>query len=364
MTKPSILVLGGLGMIGRNFVKYCVDQELCSYIRVADKSLPEISYLNDDFKAAFASEIVEFVQADLTRDFHIEKAFKNGPFDYVFNLAGETKCSQLEDVYAAKCRDLSIKCAEKAKEMQAKMFVEVSTAYVYKSQTKRPADEQADLEPWTLQAKYKLQAEEALRAMSDLNVVFVRPATVYGPGDVMGLMPRIVCAATYVQLEEKMKLLWDEELRVNTVHVLDVAKALWLVATQAQSGEVYNLADSNDTNQGKLNILLGQLFNIETGFIGKLISNLARLRLGDAVNDVNDKHMKPWSDLCSTYGVTNTPLTPYLDKELLAHHQLYINGSKIQSLGFEYSYPEPTLEELQSIVQGAIAQKIFPPVLV
>lgn len=43
--KPRILVLGGVGMIGRNFVKYCIDRNICSYIRVADKTMPEIAYL-------------------------------------------------------------------------------------------------------------------------------------------------------------------------------------------------------------------------------------------------------------------------------------------------------------------------------
>ncbi|RHY56939.1 hypothetical protein DYB30_013388 [Aphanomyces astaci] len=103
---PRILVLGGVGMIGRNFVKYCVDNDLCSYIRVADKSMPEISYFSERHKAAFASDIVEYVQADLTRDAHVDRAFKadTGPYDYVFNLAGETKCGQAESVYSSKVR--------------------------------------------------------------------------------------------------------------------------------------------------------------------------------------------------------------------------------------------------------------------
>jgi nucleoside-diphosphate-sugar epimerase len=47
-TKPRVLVLGGVGMIGRNFVKYLIDHDLCSYIRVADKSMPEIAYFRLD----------------------------------------------------------------------------------------------------------------------------------------------------------------------------------------------------------------------------------------------------------------------------------------------------------------------------
>jgi nucleoside-diphosphate-sugar epimerase len=42
--KPRVLVLGGAGMIGRNFVKFCIDRDLCAGIRVADKTMPEISY--------------------------------------------------------------------------------------------------------------------------------------------------------------------------------------------------------------------------------------------------------------------------------------------------------------------------------
>lgn len=42
--KPRVLVLGGVGMIGRNFVQFCVDRDLCAGIRVADKTMPEISY--------------------------------------------------------------------------------------------------------------------------------------------------------------------------------------------------------------------------------------------------------------------------------------------------------------------------------
>lgn len=103
-TKPRILVLGGAGMIGRNFVKFCVDHDLASSIRVADKTMPEIAYFGQSHKDAFADARVTFVQADLTRDAHIERAFnlELGPYDYVYNLAGETKCGLAEAVYASK----------------------------------------------------------------------------------------------------------------------------------------------------------------------------------------------------------------------------------------------------------------------
>ncbi|TMW66198.1 hypothetical protein Poli38472_003963 [Pythium oligandrum] len=369
MSKPRILVLGGAGMIGRNFVQYCVENDLCSYIRVADKTMPEIAYFNPTHKSAFQDERVKFVQADLTRDAHLERAFhpESGPYDFVYNLAGETKCGLSEAVYASKCRDLSIKCAkyaaERAVDLGIRRYVEVSTSFVYKSQSKQPANETAELSPWTVQAKFKLEAEEAIRSLRELDTVIVRPATVYGSADFMGLMPRVVCAAAYVKLEEKMKLLWDAEMRVNTVHVNDVSRALWHLSVNGKRGEVYNLADKNDTNQGKINEILEGLFNIKTGFIGKLVSNLARVRLADVVDEANDKHMEPWSELCQEHTINNTPLSPYIDKELLQHNHLYVDGSKIEGTGFTYQYPMLQASELRKVVEEFITQGVFPPVL-
>jgi hypothetical protein len=63
-----------------------------------------------EHKAAFADPRVSFVQADLTRDAHVDRAFNPafGPYDYVFNLAGETKCGLAESVYASKVSRLGV----------------------------------------------------------------------------------------------------------------------------------------------------------------------------------------------------------------------------------------------------------------
>ena len=69
--------------------------------------------------------------------------------------------------------------AKKAQEVGVRRYIEVSTAFVYKSQVKNPANEDADLHPWTLQAKYRLEAEEEIRNLPDLEAVFLRLATVW-----------------------------------------------------------------------------------------------------------------------------------------------------------------------------------------
>ena len=111
----------------------------------------------------------------------------------------------------------------------------------------------AKLKPWTKQAaKYKLRAEAILRDVPGLNLVVLRAATIYGPGDVYGLSPRVICAAVYKHLNEKMKFAWDSKLRYNTVHVRDVATACWHCALIESPQPVYNLADGSDSSQGSI----------------------------------------------------------------------------------------------------------------
>jgi len=277
MSKPNVLVLGGVGFIGRNLVKYIVDNNLAAKIRVVDKVLPAIAFLGAEHQEAFNNPIVEFMQGNLTSADSVAKIFTipGGKFNYVFNLAAETKYGQTDAVYAEKVHDLSIKVGTEAAKQGVDRFIETSTAQVYEA-GKKGSKEGDKTEPWTGIAKFELKAEEDLRKIANLNLIIVRPAYVYGPGDITGMSPRIICGAVYKFLGEKMKFLWDEKLKINTVHVRDVSKALWHLTQKGQLGAVYNLADKGDTDQGSFNEILGKIFGIETGFLGNIISTWPR----------------------------------------------------------------------------------------
>jgi len=176
------------------------------------------------------------------------------------------------------------------------------------------------------------------------------------------LAPRIIIGAVYKQLGEEMSFLWSKDLKINTVHVRDVVRALWLIAEKGKKGEIYNLADTGDTNQETVAGLLRDIFSIKTGYQGSVISNFAMLNLDSVTEDINDKHLQPWSELCKSKGITNTPLTPYLDKELLYNNSLSIDGSKItKAIGFTYEVPEMKKEHLIEIIKDFIEVKAFPP---
>lgn len=359
MTKPRVLVLGGTGYIGRNLVQHLIENDLTSKVRVADKVLPALAGLSEAQKAAFAK--VDFKQRNLSRQNTIAAVFDDeAPFDYVFNLAGETKYSQAEAVYQENIIDVSVTCAKEAASRGVKAFVEVSTAQVYDSGNK-PRKEEAKIKPWTGIAKAKAKAEEELKKINGLNLIIVRPALVYGNGDYTGLTPRLIIAAVYKAENQKMEFLWDKDLKLNTVHVHDVVAALWFLSQNAKHGSVYNLADQSDSSQGSVCGLLEGLFGIKTGFLGTMASKMATsVAMKTVAEAANDKHLKPWSDLCKKHNITTTPLNPYLDEELLYDNPLAVDGNAITALGFKYKYPQITADLLKENVEYHIKNNAFP----
>lgn len=362
MSKPRVLVLGGVGFIGRNVVAHLVANDIASAIRVADKVLPATAFLGSPHKEAFENtELVEFKQCNLNSTAGVDKAFAldEGVFDWVINCAAETKYGQTDEVYKEKVLDLSVKVATKAAELGVPKFIELSTAQVY-SHGKKASAEGANIKPWTGQANFKYQAEEALRGINGLNLIVLRPAIVYGPGDTSGISPRLITGAVYKHLGEKMKLLWSGDLRINTVHVDDVCRAIVHVAQNADAGAIFNLADKTDLSQEKLNKFIEAIFHIKTGFLGGVISNLAKVNLKAATEQVNEKHLKPWADICKADGIMNTPLTPYIDTELLYNHALSVDGSAIEGTGFSYNHEAMTEELLRDQIGYFVSQNLFP----
>eukprot|EP01103_Thecamoeba_quadrilineata_P015166 TRINITY_DN4709_c0_g1_i2.p1 TRINITY_DN4709_c0_g1~~TRINITY_DN4709_c0_g1_i2.p1 ORF type:complete len:380 (+),score=59.09 TRINITY_DN4709_c0_g1_i2:40-1140(+) len=363
--KPRVLILGGAGFIGRNLVTYIVKNNLASFIRVADKALIEGALLGAPHKDAFSNPIVDYLQVNLVNPVGIEKAFTHpgGGFNLVFNFAAETRYSQSDEVYIQKILNIAVNCATEAVKHKITKFIQMSTAQIYQPE-KDFSKENGKLDPWTNPAKFQLQTEEALKKIPNLPLVIVRPAIVYGPGDITGLCPRLVCGALYKSLNKKMKVLWTSDMKCHTVHVNDVAKGLWHVATSPACaiGSVWNMADKNDTDQGKINKQIEALFGIKTGFISAVKCKFAKLNLPMVVEEINRRHLKPWSELLKSSGIENTPLTPYVEEELISKKHLAVDGSAIEGTGFKYDVPNLTTDNLREVVDYFARQNLFPKI--
>ncbi len=45
-----------------------------------------------------------------------------------------------------------------------------------------------------------------------------------------------------------LQLLWTKDLRMSTVHVSDMCKALWHLRDSGNNGEIYNIVDDSSSS--------------------------------------------------------------------------------------------------------------------
>jgi nucleoside-diphosphate-sugar epimerase len=326
----SFLILGGTGFIGRNLTLSLQQAYPSAFIQVVDKKHPMVAHMSEPFEAAFASSSVKFVQCDLSRPASMGKAFSSPDsetphWDLVVNLASETSPGANEKTYQQRCVETAIHCASKAASLPSPptLYVDMSTALIYQSNFKTPSDENSVQAPWSDEARWKKTAEEAVTALSleNLKRVVFRPSRVYGPGDTASLMPRAVCAATYVGTKEAMKFLWDGKLKLSkrprlprptpaiyltssadTVHVSDVCSAIRYAFEHPDSfaGKVYNLSDAGDTDNELANGLLGEIFGISVGFVVRASAkrHLRRKRVTGVLEGARAKRARRRSERC------------------------------------------------------------------
>ncbi|KDR19426.1 uncharacterized protein LOC110829943 [Zootermopsis nevadensis] len=366
MAKPSVVILGGCGFIGRNLVQYLIENDLVSAVRVVDKVPPQTAWLNDKHQQLFNIPKVQFKSANLINPASCQYALsvEEGGWDYVINCACETKVGQTDPVYREGILKLSLNCAAEAAKLNVKRFVEVSTGHMCSS-NKVPHKEDGKVEPWTYIAKFKRQVEEELHNIPGLRFTVVRPAIVYGIGDRHGLAPRLVIGAVYKHLGEMMKLLWGKDLKMNTIHVTDLCRAIWHLAIRDDTlSQIYNVVDKGDTTQGMISNLVSEIFNINHDYWGSVSLSLCKLDMASLVDEVNDKHLGPWAEACNQSGVENTPLTPYIDQELLYNKHLYLDPSKLESTGFSWLVPQITRNKLQEIIDDYAEMNLFPRSLI
>ncbi|KAL8766003.1 MAG: hypothetical protein Q9209_007092 [Squamulea sp. 1 TL-2023] len=350
--RPAVLIIGGLGYIGRFLALHLHKNNLACSIRLVDKVLPQLARLAPEFSDACSSS--NFLQADASREQSLAKIFTPPPscprkeYTYVFNCGGETRYSQEDAVYKARSVELTVNLARECARRKTPALVEFSTGQIYKSPNSSTikaggCKEDATTKPWTKLAKHKLSAEEELeklRKTEQLRYVVLRLGHVYGPYD-MGYLARGLCLAkVYERKKEEMKWLWTKDLRVNTVHVEDVCAAAffaakWCASTSADQEpagldkRAFNIVDQGDTSQGTLASIFSQIFDLKTGFQGSLISSFARFNMESVVDDVNEEILGPWAEILKENGIADSgPLSPFMEKELLRDCDLCLDPGK------------------------------------
>ena len=253
----KLIVTGGAGFIGSNFVRYALEQAGVERLVVLDKLTYAGSLLN--LVEPLADPRVRFVQADISDAAAVEALFDQEQPTAVVNFAAETHVDRSIDgpaafiqtnlmgvftLLEASRRRLKALGADKG----AFRFLQVSTDEVYgtlgDSGFFREDTPYAPNSPYSAS---KAGADHLVRAYVHtygLNAVLTNCSYNYGPWQFPEkLIPLMVLNA----LEAKALPVYGDGANIRDwLHVRDHCSGIWLALTKGAPGEKYNIGGRNE----------------------------------------------------------------------------------------------------------------------
>jgi dTDP-glucose 4,6-dehydratase len=257
----TMLVTGGCGFIGSNFIRYMVANYDFKVINV-DK----LTYAGNLENVADISENsnYEFVKGDIADTSLIESLASRG-IDVIVNFAAESHVDRsIEDsrIFIESNVLGTQVLLEAARKYGVSRFVQISTDEVYGSLG--PQGSFTETSPLTPNSPYsasKAAADLLARAYHKtygMDTVITRCSNNYGPYQFPEkLIPLMISNA----LEEKPLPVYGDGMNVRDwIYVEDHCRAIDVIIQRARSGEVYNIGANNELpNIGIVKMILKRL---------------------------------------------------------------------------------------------------------
>ncbi|KIL43154.1 dTDP-glucose 4,6-dehydratase [Jeotgalibacillus campisalis] len=251
MSKIKVLVTGGAGFIGGNFVKYMVDK----YPDYEIYNLDELTYAGDLLKHQDIEPRCNyhFIKADITDRETIQPLFEKEKFDYVIHFAAEShvdrSISEPEIFIRTNVLGTQV-LLDAAKAIDVTKFVHVSTDEVYGELDFDPSTfftEETPLQPNSPYSASKASSDFLVRAYHEtygLPINITRCSNNYGPYHFPEKL--IPLTISRVLNDEKVPIYGDGKNIRDWLHVVDHCSAIDLVLHKGPSGEIYNVGGHNE----------------------------------------------------------------------------------------------------------------------
>jgi len=258
----KILVTGGAGFIGSNFITHMMNK----YPEYHIINLDALTYAgNLENLAAFQENPrYSFVKGDITDPEIVDEVFSSG-IDYVVNFAAESHVDRSirDPQIFVKTNVLGTQVLlEAAKSYKIKKFVQISTDEVYGSLGEIGLfTEETPLSPNSPYSASKAGGDMLVKAYHEtygLNVNITRCSNNYGPYQYPEkLIPLMIVNA----LNDKPLPIYGDGLNIRDwLYVEDHCSAIDLVLHKGEAGEVYNIGGNNErTNIEIVKTILGEL---------------------------------------------------------------------------------------------------------
>lgn len=246
-----ILVTGGAGFIGGNFVQYMVE----NYPNYDIYNLDLLTYAGDLTKhhEIESKENYHFVKADIADRETIMSLFEKEKFDYVVHFAAESHVDRsiTDPGVFVQTNVLGTQVLlDAAKAVNVTKFVHVSTDEVYGDLDFNPTTfftEETPLQPNSPYSASKASSDLLVRAYHEtygLPVNITRCSNNYGPYHFPEKL--IPLTISRVLNDQKVPVYGDGKNIRDWLHVIDHCSAIDLVMHEGLTGEVYNVGGHNE----------------------------------------------------------------------------------------------------------------------
>ena len=251
MTRKKILVTGGAGFIGGNFVQYMVNK----YPEYAIYNIDVLTYAGDltKHRDIEKNENYHFVKEDIIDRDVIMPLFKKEKFDYVVHFAAESHVDRsiADPAVFVSTNVLGTQVLlDAARQVGVTKFVHVSTDEVYGELDFDPKTfftEETPLQPNSPYSASKASSDFLVQAYHHtygVPINITRCSNNYGPYH----FPEKLIPLTISRVldEEKVPIYGDGQNIRDWLHVFDHCVAIDLVLHEGVNGEVYNVGGHNE----------------------------------------------------------------------------------------------------------------------
>jgi dTDP-glucose 4,6-dehydratase len=245
----NILVTGGAGFIGSNFINYYLKENKDSRIINIDK----LTYAGnlENLKSSEQNKNYTFLKGDICNNELVSYVFQKYKISHVINFAAESHVDRSilgsEVFYRSNVLGTNV-LLETSRKFGIEKFVQVSTDEVYGSLGKDGLfTEETPLHPNSPYASSKAAAD--MMALSfyhtfGLPVVVTRCSNNYGPYQ---FPEKLIPLMIINSLKDKKLPVYGDGLNVRDwIYVLDHSEAIQLVTEKGRIGEVYNVGSSSE----------------------------------------------------------------------------------------------------------------------
>ena len=264
----KLLITGGAGFMGSNFVKYI----LRNHPNWQVVNLDKLTYAGnlDNLKEIEKSSNYKFLKGDIASPPDVEKAIGRG-VDCIINYAAETHVDRsiIEPSAFIKTDILgTYTLLEAAKKHNVAQYIQISTDEVFGSISKGAFSENSPFKPSSPYAASKAGADHLCRAYFktyNLPVIVTHSCNVFGPNQ---YPEKIIPLFITNLLENKKVPIYGSGKQVREwIFTEDHCRAIEMIMKKGQAGEVYNIG----TGSSKQNIETARFILQELGFDKKMI---------------------------------------------------------------------------------------------